>query len=129
MQPRFLWSKCPKESRAQNLKIPSRQVQKPGMDKGIKTDEKKEPNGFSERRKPEGQSPSRPKGTLEKNRCTDRRVPRWEASRSRAAKASYTGWLLGAVGPRRKCVLPREWNSKQGSQRPILISLHISSHT
>ena len=60
------------------------------------TDEKEEPNDFSERRKPEGQSPSRPKGTLEKNRHTDRRVPRWEASRTRAAKASYTGWLLGS---------------------------------
>ena len=95
----------------------------------MKTDEKGEPNGFSDRRKPEGQSPSRPKGNTGTEQAHRQESARWEASGSRGAKASYTGLLSGTVGPRRKCVLPRDWNSKQGPQKLILIGLHVSSHT
>lgn len=60
MLPRVLRSNCPKEYRALNLQIPSRPVQRPGMDKGLRTKERGEPNGFSGGRKP-GQSSSGPK--------------------------------------------------------------------
>lgn len=113
MLPRLLGSNCPKEYRAPNLQIPSRQVQSPGTGKRISTKERGEPNGFSGGRKL-GQSSSRPKREAQTEQAHKRESAKVG---SKQVPKSSEGWLSGAVGPRKKCVLSKRTKQQAGTCR------------